>query len=305
MTAAVLALVAAMAVAPFAADIDSRVERSATAEFSGEALISCDTPDGSRSDVFNVAQVDGAFLAWHDGQQEAVSVSPGLSMTSADGQIEASIVEASSATGLDSYTISEEATSAYLGRQAEELVLSRDGVERVRLTLDTETGAVLRTITYGADGSAYCDRRLLAFSTDVSGVPSLRLDADVDPSVPVDSAPESLPASVGGFELVDTYPVEEGTLSYYTDGFFSVGVVVTRRPLKIPGEDTAVEVESDQGSYVRAYRPGAVTVTWSRAPEKLAVIGDMPPDMVDKFLEALPAPEKENLFDRIWSRLFG
>jgi len=305
MSAVVVALVTSMALSPLLADIQSQVDRSAAAEFSGEVLVTCETPDGSRSEVFNVAQVDGAFLAWDDGQDEAISVSPGLSMTSVDGQIEASIVEASDATGLDGYTASDETGATYLGRAADELVLSRDGVERVRLTLDVETGAILRTITYGADGSTYCDRRLLAFDADVSDVPSLRLNTDVDPTVPLDAAPESLPGTIEGFQLVDTYPVEDGTLSYYTDGFFSVGVVITRRPLKLPSEGNTIEVEAGAGSYLRSFQPGMVTVTWSRGAEKLAMIGDLPPDMAEAFLGDLPAPVRETFFDRIWNRLFG
>jgi hypothetical protein len=46
-------------------------------------------------------------------------------------------------------------------------------------------------------------------------------------------------------------------------------------------------------------------VTWVSASGNMAVIGDLPPDLLDALLDELPPPVHEGFLGRIWSRLFG
>src|SRR5690606_26776669 len=117
--------------------------------------------------------------------------------------------------------------------------------------------------------------------------------------------PELLPEQAHGFELIDTYEVADGTLSYYSDGFFSAGVVVTSRPIAFPEGDAVSEVSTDRGRYRRAYQPRSATVAWEIGGDKLAVFGDLPPDLMGSFVSPLPAPTDSGFFGRLWRRLFG
>lgn len=301
------AIVAAILVAtPVMADISGYLEASSEAEFTGEQFVVCDTPDGSRDTVFEVAQVDGTVVAWDTaGGESVVRVAPGLSMTSVGDRVEATHVTGSRSAQSDDYVEGELVETTYLGRPVKEVGFFREGIERVRLTLDDATDAVLRSRTFGSDGGVYCDRRLVSFSTDVGDVPSLPSQEDVEAASPLETTPGILPETAAGLELIDTYAVEEGTLSYYSDGFFSVGVVVTSRPVDLGDDSGVTEIEAARGHYRRSFTAGSVAVAWSSGAENLAVITDLPPDMLEDFLEELPEPVDAGFFRRIWSRFFG
>lgn len=300
-------LIAALVVTtPVTAELGRYLERSAEAEFTGEQLVACDTPDGDRSSVFNLAQHDGAVVAWDtDADVPIVGVAPGRSVTVTGETVEATVVEGNPVIDSDHYTVADQGEMTYLGRPATRVDLLRDGEKRVELTVDDATDAVMRTITYDDKGSLYCDRRMVSFAEDLSGVPDVTVDADADPLTPIEEEPEELPATIEGFELVDTYSLGDGTLSYYSDGFFSVGVAVTGRPITFSDSDEVVEVDEPNGRYQRVYQAGSVTVTWEAEAGNIVVIGDLPPDLLDAFLSDLPQPATGNFFDRIWSRLFG
>lgn len=292
--------------APVSADLGGYLERSSEAEFTGEQLVACETPDGRRSSVFNLAQTDGTVVAWEGGEDAPlVGVAPGLSVTVTGEAVESAVVEGSAVVDSDQYTIEEGGESTFLGRPVSEVSLVRDGTERVRMTVDSDTDAVLRTITYADDGSPYCDRRLLSFEEDLTGVPELAVDAAADPASPIDEHPDDLEQTIEGFELVDTYSLDGGTLSYYSDGFFSAGVAVTRHPIDLSESDDVVEFGAEGGTYQRSYQAGSVTVTWKADAGNMVLIGDLPPDLLESFLDELPPPGQDNFFDRIWSRLFG
>jgi hypothetical protein len=228
-------------------------------------------------------------------------------MTTVSGdQVVASAVEASDL-GSDSaaYVVAEEVPTTYLGRDALEVTIERDGVERINLTIDIGTDAVVRTIVFDDDGNTYCDRRLVSFTPgEVTDLDSLE-PIDADPAEPIDSAPAELPEATHGFRLLDTYQLDEGTLSYYSDGFFSFGAVMTERPVGFEEAAEVVVVEAETGRYRRSYVAGRVTVAWASASGNMALVGDLPPDLVEDVLSDMPAPVGTGFFERIWSRLFG
>lgn len=301
-----LVLAIALTGSPVAADLGGYLERSAETEFSGEQLVSCETPDGSRSSLFRVAQVDGTVAAWaSDDDAPIVTVGPGRSAVIDGEEVEASVIEGTEAVGSDQYEAGDEIETVFLGRPATDVSLLRDGSERVRLTIDRATGSVVRTRTFDGAGQEYCDRRLLSFDTENVEIPIAAVPVTVeDAALPIEDVPEVLPETIEGFRLADTYALDDGSLSYYTDGFFSAGVVLTDRPLGL-GSDDLITFERNGGEYSREYQAGSVTVTWVSASGNMAVIGDLPPDLLEALVDELPAPVQEGFFGRIWSRLFG
>jgi hypothetical protein len=304
-------LLASLLIVPTSAmaDLGGYLERSATAEFSGEQLIACETPDGARDSLFEIAQSDGWVAAWTGADDDRrVTVGSGKMATVTGDHVVASSVVESSDFGSDSasYTVGEEVPTTFLGREAVEVMIERDGVRRIALTVDVETDAVVRTEVLDADGNVYCDRRLVSFTPGVPGAfDDLEESIDAEPALPIDSAPAELPETTHGFHLLDTYQLDEGTLSYYSDGFFSFGTVVTDRPVGFAESDEVVVVDDGAGEYQRVYEAGRVTVAWRSAAGNLALIGDLPPDLVEDVLTDLPRPVGAGFFETIWSRLFG
>lgn len=306
MNVAVVALAALMAAPTLMPDLEGYLEGSADAEFHGEMLVDCATPDGRRDTLFEIAQVDGSVVAWSDDSDEpVVAVAPGRIATATGGSVEASVVDAASTGEHAAYETDETDPDArYLSRAVSEVTVRRNGVERLRLLVDDATGAVLRTTTFTADGEPYCDRRLLAFDEGASDVPEV--DAgEMEPTQPLDEAPVELPDEAAGFSLAETYPVEDGSLSYYTDGFFSFGVVITDRPIGFDDGADVVDVTISGDEYRRSYEAGRVTVTWTVGDDNMALIGDMPPDLTEDVIERLPEPTDRGFFGRLWHSLFG
>lgn len=308
MTLAVILTIASLVVpSALTGDLGSYLERSAAAQFSGEQLVTCQTPDGPRDSIFEMAQDHGSVVAWsNDPSRPLATAAPGMAATVSGDQLEAAAVEGTtSQDGSPLYQVGEPSELTYLGRPAGQVSVSRQGVERARLTIDDETQAVVRVTTLTGDGEVYCDRRMVSFQPGSSAIPAQAPVVEVEKTAPLDSAPAQLPSTMEGFRLLDTYPLEDGTLSYYSDGFFSVGVAVTDRPVDFADDARVVDVTSGGGRYERSYEAGQVTVTWETEADHLTVIGDLPPDLLDSVLGNLPSPARHGFFGRIWSRLFG
>lgn len=289
-----------------AGDLGGYLERSAESEFAGEQLVACDTPDGDRSSLFQIAQSEGIVTAWVSGDSEIpiVTVGPGTSSIIEGETVEATLIEGTAMEGEEVYSVGEEADTTFLGRPALDVSLLRDGSERVRLTVDVETGAVVRTRVYDGSGDLFCDRRLLSFETGTVTLPVGTEAAVEQESAEPISAPDLLPTEIADFQLLDTYQLDDGTLSYYSDGFFSAGVVLTHRPISL-GVDDAVTFRLGGAEYLREYEAGTVTVTWTTEAGNMALVGDLPPDLLAEVVDGLPAPSHRGFFGRIWRTLFG
>lgn len=309
MTATIVALVAALALpGALTSDLGAYLDDSANAEYSGEQLVTCDTPDGPRDSVFAVAQTDGIVMAWADNAETPIVTSaPGMNATVSGEEVEATAVEGTFIEGDGSplFSITSSTDTRFLGREAAVVLISRDGLDRVELTVDNVTDAVLRTRVFSSDGVVYCDRRMLSFDDGPVQVPEIVDGIIVDKTEPLEGDATDLPASLAGFRLVDTYPIEEGTLSYYSDGFFSLAVGVSDRSFDFDETAEVSLVPAKRGTYTRSFEAGRVTVTWRSPDGHMAVIGDLPPDLLDEVLGTLPGPADPGFFGRIWSRLFG
>lgn len=308
MNPAVMVVVAVMALpVSLHGDLGGYLERSAGAEYSGEQLVSCDTPDGSRDSLLQITQVEGKVMArTDDSAAPIVTAAFGMSATVTDTDVKAVSVEGSDTDGdEDSYTVGRVSSTRFLGRNADKVEVLRNDVKRVEMTIDAATGAVVRSKSFNADGSLYCDRRMVDFVEGASLAPVNVAADDTERLVPLDEKPPGLPETISGFVLADTYPLEEGTMSYYSDGFFSFGVVMTERSIGFDSGVDVVEVPGGKGDYERAFEAGRVTVAWENSDGHLALIGDLPPDLLEPVLAALPGPSTPGFFDRIWARLFG
>ncbi len=297
------ALVLLPASAAFAADLDELLDESREAAYTAEQVITCSTPDGARNAVIELSQASGEL---HIGAPVAPEVEVASGLGGWTLLREGAVVSSANVQGAGEepeprYTVDEGTETDYLGRDATLYRMTGDGVVRAELTVDVEAGALLRVVTFNADGSVFCERRFVTFEP---GIPPVT-DGETAPSVESAEAgvESNLPETLGNFERLDVYQDEEGfTFAYYSDGFFSFAVFQT--PAIVAAGSGSLVTVGEQ-PYIRSSGAGDVTYAWETSSGGMALVGDLPPDMHEEVLSGLPAPEDPGLFRRLWRNLFG
>lgn len=304
----VVALVAVLVLVPSAtaaaADLDELLNRGQEATYSAEQIISCSTPDGVRDAVVRITQAGGDMTVTSNVTDD-VEVASGAgtwSLRQGGGLVaEAAVNAGGKEKNEPLYSVQEERSVEYLGRAAMSYLLVRDGEPRAELVFDEETGALVEAITYTIGGEVYCERRFVSIDTDVAATETRT--ANGSGTAPVSIEGLGLPAEVSGFELLDQYEDEDGLrFAYYSDGFFSFALFETPVVVHLP-ESTEVELPS--GVYARAFTAGQVTYVWETRDGGMALVGDLPPDLHEAVLSAMPHPEDPGFFRRWWRNLFG
>lgn len=303
LVAFVIFLTVVPATAALGAELDELLEKSHDATYVAEQIISCSTPDGVRDAVVRITQREGE-LRVSSSITDDVEVSAGAgtwSMRSGGGLVAEAFVDGSKEKSEPLYSVEEETAVEYLGRAAMSYLLIRDGEPRAELVFDDETGALVEAVTLTIGGEVYCERRFVSLETDIS--PAGTLPNSRVGTAPVEAEDSKLPAEVSGFERLDQYEDEEGLrFAYYSDGFFSFALFETETRVNLP-EATAVEFRS--GVYDRAFTAGQVSYVWETTDGGVALVGDLPPDLHEAVLAAMPRPEDPGFLRRWWRNLFG
>lgn len=300
----VLLLTLLPATAAWAADLDELLVRGQEATYSAEQTISCSTPDGVRDAVVRISQVGGELhvSASVTNDVEVASGSGTWSMRRGDGVVAQASVGAGDQEATEPlYTVAEERAVEYLGRAAMSYLLIRDGRPRGELTFDDETGALVDAVTFNVDGDIYCERRFVSLDSEVDPVTDSAQAAEG--TLAVSAVSSDLPERVAGFELLDEYEDEAGIrFAYYSDGFFSFAVFETPSAVELP---EARAIDFDSGAYLRVFTAGQVTYVWEVDSGGMALVGDLPPDMHEEVLAAMPHPHDPGFLRRWWRSLFG
>ncbi len=270
------------------------LSRQGEAVYSGEQTVACNTPDGTYSEVYEVGQDDaGVVTRSGAGVYRTSRLSDSEKWPTSEGYEAVSI-------GVD----------RLLGRSVDVVEIRHDGVVRVLLSLDDETGVVLASDIFNADGSTYCSTRFTRF---VPGDPGL--------AASVDSAEMEMPdqrEATGALE--STFPIEVGQFTrqfiadgveadvlsaYYVDGLFSFTLLNSPRPIDVPELREAPIVAGAAGDYRRSFDVGSVVYSWQSNAGGYVLIGDLPLDLQDSVLADLPAAESAGFFERLWRGLFN
>ncbi len=294
-----------------AADLSDYLERSATAEFQGDQIVTCSTPDGVRDAVLQIVGRDGALVVTSPvGDGRSLSAGAGsLAVAGPDGSVRSTqVVSATDGPGPARYAIAAAIPGTYLGRIVETVVVERDGEPRARMTFDVETGALLRSVVFQADERVYCDARMVTF--DPSAPEVLAPGSDPDAVHVLESTQDfdlrALPDEVEGFVRLDQYRYDDSSvLAYYSDGFFSFTLLHSRRPVRLETSEALTRVDAGGGFYERIYGPGTALYVWESQLGGLAMFGDLPPDLQERVMAGLPEPGQPSFFIRWWRRLFG
>ena len=306
-----VALVAVFALVPataaVGADLDELLTRSQEANYSAEQIISCSTPDGVRDAVVRITQ-SGKDLTLSSSVTDDVEIAAGAgswSLRQSGGLVAEAAVDAGNEKTDPLYSVVEERSVEFLGRAAMSYLLLRDGSPRAELVFDDETGALVEAVTFSIEGDVYCERRFVSIDAGAAETSALAAEtAGSDGTSLTGVETGSLPDEVAGFELLDQYEDEEGLrFAYYSDGFFSFALFETGPDAVALSESDVVEVDS--GAYQRVFTAGQVTYVWETRAGGMALVGDLPPDLHEPVLAAMPAPEDPGFLRRWWRNLFG
>lgn len=300
----VVVLVMVPALEASAATLDELLERSRDAAYSAEQIISCSTPDGVRDALVRIEQSGGEMRLASplSGEVEVAAGAGSWTLSRHGGVVSSAQVEVGEEAPGPKYVLEELEPASFLGREVSAHRLSHDEEQRAVLLFDAETGALVSATTFGGEGEVYCERRFVSFDpTDPGFEPSATTAEGGTQEFTVTET--NLPASAAGFDRLDIYEDEEGfRFAYYSDGFFSFAVFETPATVSLPD---AVRVNYFDAAYDRSFTAGQVTYVWETGDGGMALVGDLPPDIHEDVLEALPVSERPGLFKRLWRSLFG
>jgi hypothetical protein len=289
----------------YATDLGELLQRSQGANYSAEQIISCSTPDGARDAIVRITQSGNELTVASSttGEVEVAAGSGSWSLRQGGGLVAEAAVGAGETEAAEPlYTVEEEQAVEYLGRAAMSYLLVREGEPRAELVIDDVTGAMVEAVTYTLDGDVYCERRFVSLDTDASS-PSDVGSADPAGTPPIAVDESTLPEEVSGFSRLDQYEDEDGLrFAYYSDGFFSFAVFETPSAVALPDPATA---RFESGSYQRVFTAGQVTYVWETRDGGMALVGDLPPDLHEPVLAAMPHPQDPGFFRRWWRNFFG
>lgn len=278
------------------------ISSSHEAVFDGEQMVICATPDGPVDGVFNVRGT-GAGIQAGQGDGEPVYGLDGV-FASSDGTPTAVGVPTTSDRPAAEYTSIEVESERFDGRRTQAFNVFREDLLRATLVFDVGTGAMLSMSSFNADGSEYCAVRTTSFSQPLGLVDAVPAVEVVDELVPVEPDRQTTPATLAGFERLDSYQWRDsGTATYYSDGFFSFTLVSANWEFALDDTD-ARDVDLPGGVYQRLFEPGRATYVWATEIGGISLVGDLPIDLQEAVLAELAPSVRPNVFTRFWRRFF-
>ena len=175
------------------------------------------------------------------------------------------------------------------GRGVDRVLVREAGAVRMEVLVDRDTSVPLAITSFEGDGDVHCAFALIEWSPGPSSV------AD-GPEATVDDVP--LPDTVAGFVLGSAVAGDGFVAGLYGDGVFTFSLALW---------DGAFEVEGTAGGPFGSTElgPGRSLVSWPVDDQTLVLIGDLPVDVRDAVVAALPEPDVPGFFLRLWRRLFG
>ncbi len=285
-------------------DLEEWLDRASRAEYEGRQFTICDTPDGTRVEVVEVAQRDG-LLEVRAAAGRAVVSPDGVYERSADGSVTVRDAETASDWELaERYRVEYGDPDAVLNRPVDVLRVMENDAPRVELSFDRETGAVLQAEVFNSDASRYCTSSFLHFEAGTDEIRRPAMIAEViQPSAVAD---DRLPAELAGFVRKDAYEGPGGSSTgFYSDGIFSFTLVTADLRLNVHGVPETNAAAVGASVYDRAFTAGQSYHAWETPTGGYVMLGDLPLDLQQAVLEELPAPGKPNFFARFWRKFFG
>lgn len=303
---AIVALLVGGASSAFAdEDLADYLEDAASAEFHADGIVLCIWDGDSAAATYEVTRNKGMSMV-HGPSGDLMLIDGVMAVSGPNGWYTVEVAEAAEWVLADRYTLGDPTATTRLGRAASRVTVYEDGVARLRLVVDDESGVPLVTEVLDGDGKLFRLATLVDFTSGPSPQPATPDSYGSTQMMMPTAATGDLPASLAGYRRADTYGHAGSVLQgYYSDGLFSFSVFESRRG-RTPEQFARATVFTVGGaSYRRLVTPSHLWVQWHSPDRSYVLVGDLPPDHLISVLGELPAPGDRGIFVRLWRRLFG
>lgn len=297
MVVAVAMASAAVTAAPgVAGDLGEYLEKAADADYAGRRVVVSTWDGGTEAEVVEVEHAGGMMMI-ADSEADVIIGGGKVAVDGADG-VALSAWSVQNADG--KYATGDIADVTRLGRSARSVTVYEGDTVRARIVFDLATWAPLATEIYDGDGSLF---RLASF-TEFDPAPqrvfiAMKEHEGDSFDVVAQAASSSLPAEAGGYDLLDSYMGSDGVAQgFYGDGLFSFSVFVIASGAAQPELPDAADMTLAGERYLVLVEPSEVWVSWQRGTAGYVLVGDLPPDHLERVLAALPTPKRPNLLQR-------
>lgn len=285
-------------------ELEQYLDDGTGAEFHGTGIVMCTWGSDSAAETYAVTRHDGMSMT--SGPSGDLMITPVITVMRTGGEWYS--VDFSDRSGWslsDRYRLGGSTSTVHLGRPATVYVVFENDAPRVRLTVDDLTTVPLMTEVLDGDGQVYRMAALIDFDDTPDDMPATPVPARTRDVTSAQAGP-SLPASIAGYNRVDTYAVAGGGVQgYYSDGLFSFSVFETVRGSTPEVFQGATIFLAGERPYRRVVTASVVWIYWSSPDRSYVLVGDLPPDHLAEALDALPHPGERGLLVRLWRRLFG
>ena len=299
---AAVAMIVAAGGPALAGDLDDYLEKAADADYAGRRIVVTTWVGRTEAAVMQVEHGEGVMMI----AGESSDVVIGRGRVAMDGTNGVALSGWSSPVAAARYTTGEVDDVSRLGRPARSVTVYEGDTLRARIVFDLATWAPLATEIYDDDGNLFRFAAFTEFDAAPHRVYSALHEHEGDAyDVVARASSSSVPATAGGYTLLDTYMGADGvTQGFYGDGLFSFSVFVMPSGVSRPDLDGAAAVDLGGERYLVTVEPNDVWVTWRHGNVSYVLVGDLPPDHLELVLGSLPEPKALNLLQRVLS-LFG
>lgn len=296
-----LALLATQVGTSGADELTELIDAATEADYSGRQIIVTFLDGDTTLEIVEVEHAGSLMMVGNSQGREFLG---GGKLSGADGGLAVSSWNAARMS--DRYLVGDASPIRRLDRESTAIEILENGQLRMRRVFDNATGTPLVTEVYGGDGKLF----RLTSMLEINRLPAnLYGGSGHDKSeyeVLLPTTGHDLPAGAAGYMLADAYAGADDTLQgFYSDGLFSFSLFQVEGRADSDRFDDAGSLEIDGRRYDRLVNAGEMWVTWLAEGNTYVLVGDLPPDHLERVLDELPRPGSRNLFSRLWNGLFG
>jgi hypothetical protein len=302
LTSMVAAVVATTTATASAGELEDYLTDAADSSFAGQQATWC-SYDGET--VFNVVSIEhaGDLLMVENADSEQM-VGDGRNAVLGGGGIALSTW--SSVPVSDRYSVGSVDIEERLGRKVAVVTVDEGAEVRARIWFDDDTGAVLGSEVYDGSGNLFRLSWMLDFDPYPRKIYTVMGEAGSTYDVVASADAGSLPATIAGYERVDTYDGPDDSLhAFYADGLFSFSLFVIDGEVDVSSFRNADAMRVAGNEYRWLLTSSDLWLQWSTGGSTYVLVGDLPPDHLREVLTELPQPSRRNLLVRLWRGLFG
>jgi hypothetical protein len=284
---------------PPAGDLSAYLERAAEADYAGRRIVVTTWDGESEFGVVDVehlgsmTRIAGSLMG--EGKVSSGDA-PGIALESWSGPL-----------AVDRYTTTPARDVLRLGRPARLVSVFEGDTVRARFAFDVETWAPLTTEIFDDAGELFRFAAFTEFAPD--------LDADVYEELQTEGraydlmenvAASDLPDEAGGYRRLDVYGADDGVIqAFYGDGLFSFSVFALGGDGDVVSPEGGRPLEIGDDTYLVTVNATDLWVQWQSGEGDYLLVGDLPPDHLERVLATMPGPSSSGLLSRVWDRLFG